>query len=186
MVDENRSPGAFFHGLLTEACRRLRVKLPEETAHYLINLLTRGLAFSVDHEPLAFMLKAALEAPPTQRRQELKRMGDTSLFLSGFFPDSLTHKGVDVHYYAAMGSRAYDALSQTPHEAQAPTYQDLAARFLVFVDVLGEMSARSMSTSESGILRLYSRYLHTGANSPRLRQLLAEQGLLVPAIGRAN
>ena len=176
----------FFQEALTGAISRQRVAVRGETQVYLVNLLVEFLSPDqlfvresdgrLGSEPLAFMLKRAVEAPPGERALHLKRMGDTALYVSGFFSDSLERKLIDVDYYAAMGGRAYDVLGGMRRDTSAGVFRELAEKFLALVDVFSEISERAAMTSNAGILRLYDRYVKTG--SERLRQLLEDRGVL--------
>src|SRR5450631_2305812 len=86
----------YFRDVLAGAMERQRIQVAEATEFYLVNLLAefcRADALfapdegggSRDAEPLAFMLKRAQEATGFERVRELKRLGDTSLYVSGFF-----------------------------------------------------------------------------------------------------
>jgi hypothetical protein len=176
----------FFRERLEAARSRQRVDIQPETTLYLVQLLVDFLQSDqlfvkepdgrVGQEPLAFMLKKAVEAPREERARHLRRMGDTALYVSGFFSDSLSRKLVDVDYYAAMGGRAYDALSGLRRDRTAGVFQELAEKFLLVVDLFSEISERAAVTSNAGILRLYERYVRTG--SDRLRTLLADKGVV--------
>lgn len=182
---------AFFRDALDETLSRQKVSVREETEAYLVNLLVEFVAAdqlfvretdgTVQQEPLAFMLKRAIEAPRPERAKHLKKMGDTALYVSGFFSDSLARSLVDVDYYASMGGRAYDALSgMVPARHAAAVFGELAAKFLQIADTFSAISEQGGMTSNAGILRLYERYVKTG--SERLRALLAEKGVLAIAV----
>lgn len=177
----------FFRDALDTTLSRQRVSVQGETEAYLVNLLVEFLSADQlfvleadgrrEREPLAFMLKKAVEAPRGERERHLRRMGDTALYVSGFFSDSLQRGLVDVDYYAAMGGRAYDALSGlTPRSGAAVVFTELATKFQRIVDIFSEISERAAITSNAGLLRLYERYVRTG--SERLRALLADKGVL--------
>lgn len=177
----------FFHELLGSAMSHQRVAVRNETEVYLVGLLSDFLSTehlfageeedSRSHEPLAFMLKKAVEAPREERALHLRRMGDTALYVSGFFSDSLSRKLVDVDYYAQMGGRAYGALSGlTGRRGAGVVFDELASKFLAVVDLFNEISERTAVQSNTGILRLYERYVRTG--SERLRGLLVARGLV--------
>jgi hypothetical protein len=181
----------YFHELVTQATARQRVHAQEETEAYLVNLLAAFVPAEqlfvkeedghVGREPLAFMLKKAIEAPPEQRVRHLRRMGDTALYMSGFFADALSREHVQVDYYASMGCRAYDALGEMRHgEQAAAVFRELASKFLQFVDVLNEISERATVTSDAGVVRIYDRYMRTG--STRLRGLLMERGVVAMSL----
>lgn len=175
----------FFHEAVTSALSRQRVAVRGETEMYLVNLLVEFLSpeqlferqedGKLEAEPLAFMLKRAVEAAPAERARHLKRMGDTALYVSGFFSDSLSRGLVDVDYYAAMGGRAYDVLGGMRPSGPAAVFRELAEQFLRLADVLADISERAAMTSNAGLLRLYERYVRTG--SERLRRLLEDKGV---------
>lgn len=172
----------FFRDLVRDAMVRQRVDVPEPTSCYVVHLLSsfarpgRCGAAASDEMPLAFRLGEALESGGHRQRALLREVGDASLFLSGFFPDRLRRSLVDVDYYAALGGFAYGSLSQDDHEALAPVFSELSARFLTFVDVLSDVSTRSALTNSTDLLRLYERWLRTG--SRHAAHLLVEQGVV--------
>jgi len=102
------TPLTFFHGLVEEALEHQRVRPLEETTFYLVTLLAGFVnperpGAGLTDDPLAVRLASALQSGGTARREGLRRVGDLSLFVSGFFPDSLTRTLVDVDYYIAVG-----------------------------------------------------------------------------------
>jgi hypothetical protein len=181
----------FFRDLLTRAIENQRASVQPFTELYLVNLLHEFLASealyvqaedgSWQQKPLAFLLKDALQEAGPSRVRLLKRLGDTSLFISGFFPDSLARRSslVDVDYYIAMGGRAYDAVAR--HATESSLWEELSDKFRLLVDILNEVSERTLASSESGLLRLYERWLKTG--SDRLANALVRQGLVPPRKG---
>ena len=186
-----KSATEYFRELVSDAlaCRRMQVK--EATEFYLVNLLAEYLrrehlfagqpGEGSEMEPLALMLKRALEGDRTTRFKNLKRLGDTSLFVSGFFGDSLARSLVRVDYYIAMGERAYDALAEEPRGptgAQA-LFGELAERFPQFVDLFAEIAELSDLGSNRGLVRLYERFLLTG--SERVARRLREKGVTLLA-----
>lgn len=95
---------------------------------------------------------------PTEKFELLKRLGDRSLYISGFFGDSLQRSLVDVDYYAEMGGAAYAWLADSVNEAEvAEVYRSYSKRFNELVDVLAYISQRSMVQSDQSLLRLYDR-----------------------------
>jgi len=176
----------FFRDLLTRAIENQRASVQPFTELYLVNLLHEFLASEAlyvqaedgtwQQKPLAFLLKDALQEAGPSRVRLLKRLGDTSLFISGFFPDSLARRSslVDVDYYIAMGGRAYDAVAR--HALERSLWAELSDKFRLLVDILNEVSERTLASSEAGLLRLYERWLKTG--SDRLANALTRQGLI--------
>jgi hypothetical protein len=132
--------------------------------------------------PLALILLRAIDEGRRRRREGLRRLGDTSLFVAGFFGDSLSRSAVDAGYYVGMGERAYQALSESPGLAAggtAETYGEMAERFGVFVDVLAEIAEMQELRSNRGLIRLYERFLHTG--SERVAEQLRARGVALLA-----
>jgi hypothetical protein len=176
----------FFRDLLSRAIENQRARVQPFTELYLVNLLHGFLASEAlyveaedgtwHQKPLAFLLKEALEEAGPSRLRLLRRLGDTSLFVSGFFPDSLARRSslVDVDYYIAMGGRAYDAVAR--HALERSLWEELSEKFRLLVDLLNEVSERTLSSNDSGIVRLYERWLKTG--SGRLATLLVQRGVV--------
>ena len=127
-------------------------------------------------EPLALRLAQALDSGGVRQRASLRQIGDVSLFISGFFSDSLRRKLVDVDYYVSIGGCAYNALSRVETDTFSPVFAELAEKFVGFVDVLSEVSERTSCSSNADLLRLYERWLKTG--SRRSGQLLVERGVV--------
>lgn len=196
MADSDRviissSLGEFFRDEVTEARATLGVQLSEMAEYYLVNLLVdyarRGQGPLPGEEPLAFMFKRAMEAPPAERMQTLKNLGDLALYVAGFFSESLERSLVDIDYYVSMGGNAYGSLSDIVGAHQqgdtfAELYGDLARRFSELVDLLNEVSDRSRDVAQrsSDLLKLYDRWVRTG--SQRIERMLIDKGL-VPAPG---
>jgi hypothetical protein len=169
----------YFKALVDRAMAHQGVVAGELTSYYVVRLLEGFLERRVEgheEEPLALQLIRALESGGAQQREHLRQVGDLSLFVSGFFSDSLQRKLVDVDYYVNIGGVAYRALSQYEGDTLSPVFAELARNFVIFVDVLSEVSERSACTSNSDLLRLYERWLRTG--SRRSGQLLAERGVV--------
>jgi hypothetical protein len=176
----HESPMEYFKELVESALARQRVDVDGQTAFYVVNLLAgfaAGRPTAVpDEEPLALVLARALATGGSRQRAELRRVGDLSLFLSGFFSESLGRKLVDVDYYAKLGGYAYGSLSRVEHDQFATVFGELARKFAAFVDVLNEVSERSSIANNGDMLRLYEKWLRTG--SRRDGELLVRQGIV--------
>ena len=184
-VVRRESAAEYFKELVEGALAHQRIVAGELTSFYVVNLLTGFLQRPAeeDEKPLAFRLAEALDAAGVRQRANLKQIGDLSLFISGFFADSLNRKLVDVDYYVSIGGTAYTALSRYETDAFSPVFAELADNFVRFVDVLSEVSERASLCSNGDLLRLYERWLRTG--SRRSGQLLAERGV-VPNLAAKN
>jgi hypothetical protein len=178
----NESPAVYFKELVESALQRQRLQASELTSFYIVNLLTtfvhrdNGLCGRADAEPLALQLARAMESEGSVRREALRSVGDLSLFVAGFFSDSLNRKLVDIDYYVMLGGRAYESLSHLERETLAPAFAELAGSFLSFVDVLNDVSEQCTVTTNADVLRLYEKWLRTG--SRRDGQRLVERGIV--------
>ena len=178
------TPMAFFREQLERAMEHQKVSTSQFTEYYLVNLLTSCVNGELppsepgyDETPLAVLYIRAVHASRTDRARLLRTMGDTALFMSGFFADSLSRKVVDLDYYRTMGGQAYARLSHLddPVGLGSEVFSELAFRFTEFADVLSEVSEKSRLTSDKSVLRLYERWVQTG--SRRAAALLAERGI---------
>jgi hypothetical protein len=135
------------------------------------------------------MLAEASEAPTSlQRDESLRRLGDVSLFVAGFFAQSFARKLVDVDYHIAMGGRAYGTLAESMRggmrgQAFAAIFLELAQKFQRLVDVLNDVAEMAYNHSDKDILRLYEIWLKTG--SPRAYSVLRRLGV-APVVADAR
>jgi hypothetical protein len=130
-----------------------------------------------NQQTLAELFLKANNAERSERIALLKKLADRSLYISGYFGDSLQNKIVDLDYYAEMGGTAYDYLANSTKEDHLATvYSIFSKKFLDFVDVLTYISQKSFIKTDESILRLYDRYLRTG--SDLAREKLIEMGVV--------
>ncbi len=177
----------FFASELRSVMEKRRVEANRESFEYLVELLLRSIeadkffAKTPDGKPadnfLVGLYAEYVEGTPEVKRVALKRLGDVCMVVTGFFPDSLNRKIIDIDYYAGMGGAAYGQLSQWSTSG-SPVFKELSARFREFSNVLGEMSERSGLQTNTELLRLYERWVYSG--SERLKEKLAEQGIESP------
>jgi hypothetical protein len=175
----NESPVEYFKDLVETAMQHQRLAAREMTSFYLVNLLAGFMHLGrnrQDNEPLGIRFAKALQAGGTLQRDGLREVGDRSLFISGFFSDSLNRSLVDVDYYITLGERAYGSLARQSDETFADVFDELSEKFSGFVDVLSEVSERTALASNTDLLRLYEKWLRT--RSPRSGDLLAERGIV--------
>ena len=188
-VFRRESAVEYFKELVDGALSHQGLATQELTAYYVVQLLASFLQrrFMADEDagtPLALRLGRALDSGGVQQRVSLKEIGDVSLFVSGFFSDSLQRKLVDVDYYVSIGGCAYNALSRVESDTFSPVYAELGEKFVGFVDVLAEVSERTSCASNADLLRLYEKWLKTG--SRRSGQLLVERGVVPNASVKAT
>jgi hypothetical protein len=191
----------FFRDSVRAALDRQHVGIEDHTEHYVVNLLTmfaRSEAlFDPSHDgsrlkPLALMLADAVAAPAREERlRALQRLGDVSLFVSGFFAQGFARRLVDVDYHIAMGGRAYGTLADTCRcgtrgRALAEVFAELAQKFQRVVDALNDVSEMAHRHDHRDVLRQYEIWLKTG--SPRAHRILRGLGIepAVVPLGRVN
>ncbi|MGE9745418.1 hypothetical protein [Bdellovibrio bacteriovorus] len=184
------SPEGYFQELVQKGLSQRKVQTFPMVEAYLVNLLQHYLDARNLHDPayasesgtrnpqtLAEMYLTAQNAESFVKAEMLRKLGDRTLYISGFFGDSLSRKIIDVDYYAEIGGAAYASLAHcTREDTMARVYTVFSDRFLEFVDVLTYISHHSFIKSDESILRLYERYMRTG--SELAREKLEEMGVL--------
>ena len=186
-IVRSESPVEYFREQVHAALQNQQLSAGESTSFYLVNLLcgfVRAERATGSDEPLGILLARALQADSLRQRDGLRHIGDLSLFTSGFFADSLNRGLVDIDYYISLGEYAYGSLARSGDERLGEVFDELAAKFGAFVDVLSEVSERSALASNADLLRLYERWLRTG--SRRRGELLVARGILPNASARSR
>lgn len=178
-----QTPAEYFKTLIESALSRQHLQATELTSYYLVDLLCRFVRpdqripfYDAREEPLALRLGRALESGGLEQRARLRNVGDISLFMSGFFPDSFRRRLVDVDYYVSMGEYAYASLARRDEDAFGEVFLELARKFVGFTDVLADVSEQTSGASSSDVLRTYEKWLRTG--SVREGQKLVDRGIL--------
>lgn len=178
----------YFRQSVAASLQRNAIDVDEQTSCYVVNLLTlyaRSEALfeygdnGPELRPVALMLADAVDRGRQEMQRALKRVGDQSLFIAGFFGDSLNTRAVDIDYYVSMGGSAYATLSQSrpasvPDSALTRVFAELAEHFIGLVDVLTDLWSKTRS-DEQDLLRLYETWVRTG--SPRAARLLRAEGI---------
>lgn len=183
-------PTEYFSGMVNGAFDELRVDASDHAKFYLVTLLNHFLVTEnlyeqtedgkvEEKQPLALQLgDAIVQGDPVNKGRKLREVGDFSLYVAGFFSESLSRKLVDVDYYIGMGSRAYLELSHLGIRKSNPDlYEELGVKFSAFVDVLGQVSdeTKAQTSNPDSILRIYDLWKKTG--SPRLEKKLIDLGI---------
>lgn len=191
------SPEQHFSEALKEAFEQRKVKSFPHLETYLIHMLkhyldsrnlfapqsTHGEVSENSHlnsrppETLAEMYLLAMNSEPNRKKEIMKTLADRSLYLAGFFGDSLQKKLVDIDYYSEMGAAAYFNLSTwTKEDHLSEVYKTFSHRFVEFVEVLSYMSEKSAVQADQNVLRLYDKYLKTGSEAAR--EKLNQMGII--------
>jgi len=174
-----QAPAEYFKDLVEDALARQHLRASGITSYYLSNLLCRFVGVestpAFDNQPLALRLMRALESGGSQQRNLLRGVGDSTLFVTGFFSDSLNSKAVGIDYYITMGEYAYGSLSECDGESYCEVFAELSKKFVRFMDVLSDVSEHTGFATNTDILRLYEKWLRTG--SPRDGRRLVGSGI---------
>jgi hypothetical protein len=153
----------------------------EHTEFYLVKLLEGFARTERDwfDRPLALDYLESFHSPLAHRYGKLKRVGDTALFVSGLFMESLHRKLVSSDYYMQLGRTAYTHLADLSGAVgaeRADLFSELADRFADFVRVLAEISFESLFRGDVHTLRVYTRWMYT--RSERDLQWLLRHGII--------
>lgn len=185
-IDSESAVKTFFGGEVRDAMQDLRIETAEATEQYLVDLLS---SFSVSariqnlFEPLVTQLDKARNAVGPERAHRMRELGDVSLFVCGFFPDSFERRGIDRTYVVAMGGHAYLVVGEATREAGSTlggsdhgrVFVELAERFHELARVLDEVRERTALSTDATVVRLYERFSESG--SPTLLRRLRRRGI---------
>jgi hypothetical protein len=182
-MEQTETLESFFSEKLGQALKDQRVEVDARTEYYLVQLLSAYGAQPLDDSPLGLKLLAARDAAPPERRRQLREVGDTSLFVSGFWSDSFARRLVDIDYYIGLGGTAYGELARTgegwTRDPFGEVYRRLAENFARFVGVLSVLSrACHQVRTAHDVLKLYERYRQGGSRWAAGR--LAALGVILP------
>src|SRR5262249_28888818 len=143
-MDLGSTVEAFFQDEVERAFRDEGLAPGVMVEHYVVQLLSGYAVQQIESTPLALRMLAAVDAPVRERGGHLRDIGDTSLYVSGFWSDSLEGRVVDVDYYIEMGGSAYGELargdSRWTADPLGEVFGELAGNFVRFVGALALIS----------------------------------------------
>lgn len=162
MGDEEKNPskklllkadleGFFYQHLKIINGRYIR-PLPEETIVYSSKVLGQygeshqffeTIEGKVRNKILGTKLLESAHFNPAKQKRVFKEVGDTALFLCGFFAESLNKKIIDIGYYEDLGVSAYQRLnSLIPNLYDFPSfYEDLSKNFKIATTLISQISS---------------------------------------------
>lgn len=180
----------FFFHQVRSAINNQNLSTHPHTEFYLVRLLSnfcQSDRLFPDEEskatPLAIRYLQSLELKRLDHVrgvQLLQELGDFTLYITGFFQESLQRSSVDLNYYFTLGGNAYHRLHTLGERSQMlevfqETFLDLASRFPAYAEVLCEISENAPARRDVDLLKLYERWLTT--RSRRLFKKLQEAGI---------
>ena len=174
----------FFKTLVKESLKKSGVIVSTDVKTYLTELL-QFYIFS-DHlfskinssgkkemKTLAEMYLKSCTSSVDIMKSNLKTVGDTSLYISGFFREHLKRKLVSVDYYIDMGQQAYETLADF---SKRRLFKEMSTRFKDLTFVL--FYIQKHQSSEPYVISLMDRYLDTGCC--KSAEELNKQGINIP------
>jgi hypothetical protein len=176
-----KNPEAFFCDLVDTAAKNQKAVVSDYAKIYLINLLCQNASASnlinkMD-TPISIILQQSLIEPLKQRRAMLKYVGDYSLYVAGYFSESLNRKIIDVGCYISIGGQAFGNLSNIASSSETSSlYHEMFNKFSSLVDILTEVSFETSITKAEDLIRMYDRWLRTGSSV--LEKKLMEKGII--------
>ncbi len=175
----------YFHEHVEQARDGLGLDITDETSLYLVQLLTeRGRADQnmPSEVTLAELHGRAANAPPAQQAATYRELGDTALYLVGYFEENVQRRIVTPDYYKNMGSAAYYRVDQVLKrwfaDAFGPVFTELAMGFEGCARLLTAVRDAHLAEQPAEVLSLYDRYMRTGDAETASR--LRAAGLLLP------
>jgi hypothetical protein len=183
ILDSNQ----YFKNIVDMAFEERRIKTYPHVRSYMVDLLKYYLfvenlydeqdsSGKKTRKTMAELLLIAGQSGSRERFEKLKRLGDSSLYISGFFSDSFQRKIIDVDYYVDMGKMAFESLSNdVVEDTFSSLYKEIATQFLSLVDVLSLISQKAKIADEENILRMMDVYSKTG--SSLIEENLLEKGI---------
>jgi len=175
-MNRGEDPRFYFYEAVQEALGRLHLKVEDHTEFYLVELLVKQISEPVSQEPLFSQLKEALYSTSQHEKlSKFKAVGDSALFLVGFYEEHCTRRGTSKSYVMTMGGTAYKSASLLAENEMRNVYVTLAEGFDDFVNVLDEVRDVTEAKTSNYVIRLYEKWQQTGSPSAAIR--LQRQGL---------
>lgn len=165
----------YFREALRGARNKTGVALSEHAEVYLVGLLDEfARAEKVfagtergERPAMATLLSRAQDATPGEAVRIYKHMGDSSLYLTGFFAESVEREVVSRDYYVQMGGGAYGSvasLMRTTAATSSALFAELSDRFEELVALLAEVSllGHEPDPQHPNVVELLDAYRRTG------------------------
>ncbi len=156
-----------FSPLIEDVAKGASFQLSGHSHAYILSVLERSLFagdifFGADPEPMIseVLLTALQEEKAYKKESQLKLLGESILFKSGFFADSFKRKIIGLNYYINMGAAAYENLYKS---SRNPVHGDLSSRFTGYVDLFSEIGSKINFKAEEDLITLFDRYLEAGS-----------------------
>jgi len=161
-----------FKSIVVEGLDRMRIEVSLPVQNYLGNLLNSYIQsdqlFETDSDsgkknliPLAQTYLKAQKVSLSEKLFLLKQVGDKSLYLGGFFRESLNKQLINPNYYFHIGQGAYDSLAD--HYPEEEIFRELSYHFIDLMDVLSYIACKHSIRTEEDLMKVCVKYLQTGS-----------------------
>lgn len=104
---------------------------------------------------LAEMYKKSQTSKPQEKLYLFKKMGDFSLYLSGFFRSAIKRRLVHVSYYEQLGQNAYGFVSSA-YGSKPNVYKELSQEFRHLSQILFSIQKKSEKQNSQYLLNFTS------------------------------
>ena len=136
----------FFRELVTQAIKHRGFEPSTASASYVVALLAEAAkpnasALNVIGESsFTLMLAEAMESQGVTRFEKLRLLGDGVLYVSGFFGDHLSRRGLAPYYVKGLGATAYGGAASMlrsvgAHASGPDVFTELSHKFEMFVQL---------------------------------------------------
>lgn len=183
-IEATNSLFDYFHGRVRDARDGLGIEVSEDTGLYLTTLLVDRARADVprpQESTLVELHARAVQAAPAEQARTYRELGDRSLYLLGYFEESLSRKIVSTRYYREMGAAAYARVDEVFKlwfaNAFDQVFEELSLGFEDCVRLIRQVRA-AVDDQPDVLMRLYTEWLETG--SEQAKQRLRARGIVIP------
>jgi hypothetical protein len=190
VIDPSCNVDDFFRELVAEAVKSGGFETSAATETYLVGLLADSAKPNsatlnvMGQSSFTLMLAQALECQGADRFEKLRLLGDGVLYLSGFFSERLTSRGLEPAYVKGVGATAYGRAALMLRtfgggNTGPDLFTELADNFGTYVSLVSnvaeDLRARAVRDDVT-LLEVYERWLRV--QSRHLADLLLSRGVL--------
>jgi hypothetical protein len=179
----------FFRELVELGIKKRGFEPSSASASYVVALLADSAKPNAStlnvmgESSMTLLLAEALSSQGPTRFEKLRLLGDGVLFVSGFFSDHLTRRGIEPYYVRGLGATAYGGAASVLRSVGVRTgpdvFTELSHNFEMFVELVScvseELAARAVR-DDASLLEVYERWLRD--ESDTLTELLLSHGML--------
>ena len=152
-----------FREYISKELELISTSLPFNVKNYLIDLLCfyissdrffekkAGQSKSYERALADLYKKSQAESQQSEKIYIFKKMGDFSLYISGFFREAVKRKIVHISYYEIMGKNAYNFVSYS-YGSRPNVFKELALEFKHLSQILFSLQKRSAKKQDSRYL----------------------------------